>query len=77
MNINSHIIPLEGKEGRQHGHCNHIDLKGDGRESIDRTASTCVNPNMVKGLTDRCDGTTPRSLFNIIVVTDNTLWQRQ
>ncbi len=35
---------------------------------IDRTASTCVNPDMVyEGLTDRCDGTTPRSMFNIIV----------
>ncbi len=38
MNINSHIIPLEGKEGlwqvdNMATVRNHIDLGGDGRES--------------------------------------------
>ncbi len=42
---------------------------------IDRTASTCVNPDMVyEGLTNRCDGTTLRSMFNLFPC-ENTLWQ--
>ncbi len=61
MKINSHIIPLDNMATVA------ILTLGEmvERVMLDGTASTCVNPDMVyERLTDRCDGTTPRSTFN-------------
>ncbi len=46
------------------------------RVMIDRTASTCVNPDMVyEGLINRCDGTTLMSIVQLLLPCENTLWQ--
>ncbi len=63
MEINNHIIPLDNMATVA------ILTLGEmvERVMIDRTctASTCANPDMIyEGLTNRCDGTTPRSMFN-------------